>query len=255
MKRELNMDLSVGYKSNSQIARIVTENWGSENLYCPYCGNMKLESYPNNMKVSDFYCPVCKEDFQLKSSAKEFGKTYPGAEYYTLIDKIGKKEQPNLFLVRYSLEEKIVKELTFIPKTFFTHSIIEKRNPLKETAKRAGWTGSKILLDLIPIEGKFAILTSETEIEDQVIITKLKKISYFESKNNEEINWYSEILAIINNLPDEFYLEDVYGFEEKMKKLFPQNNNIKAKMRQQMQKLRDNGVLIFMKRGHYTKSE
>lgn len=41
------------YKSNSQIARVITESWVSDNLYCPHCGG-KIVHLPNNTPVGDF---------------------------------------------------------------------------------------------------------------------------------------------------------------------------------------------------------
>ena len=38
MNLNFNIDLAEGYKSNSQIARVLTENWVKENSYCPNCG-------------------------------------------------------------------------------------------------------------------------------------------------------------------------------------------------------------------------
>lgn len=48
----------------------------------------------------------------------------------------------------------------------------------------------------------------------------------------------------------EFTLLDVYEFENKLHSLYPKNNNIKAKIRQQLQILRDNN---FLGNGRYLK--
>ena len=52
---------------------------------------------------------------------------------------------------------------------------------------------------------------------------------------------------------DSFSLEDVYKFEEKLKIKFPNNNFIKDKIRQQLQVLRDKGIIEFQSRGKYKK--
>ena len=41
-----------------------------------------------------------------------------------------------------------------VPKHFFVPDIIEKRKPLAETARRAGWIGCNIVLKNIPNEGR-----------------------------------------------------------------------------------------------------
>jgi len=50
-----------------------------------------------------------------------------------------------------------------------------------------------------------------------------------------------------------FTLDEVYKFEEKLKKKYPMNNFIKDKIRQQLQILRDKGFIEFIGRGIYKK--
>jgi len=49
----------------------------------------------------------------------------------------------------------------------------------------------------------------------------------------------------------EFSLSDMYAFENDLKLLHPENNNIKPKIRQQLQFLRDKGYLEFLEKGRY----
>ena len=56
-----------GYSSNSQIARILTENWVKENSFCPNCGYFHLSEFENNRPVADFFCKKCLEEYELKS--------------------------------------------------------------------------------------------------------------------------------------------------------------------------------------------
>ena len=48
-----------------------------------------------------------------------------------------------------------------------------------------------------------------------------------------------------------FSLDDVYAFEQHLSALYPENNNVRPKIRQQLQVLRDNGFLEFTGRGQY----
>jgi type II restriction enzyme len=43
MQLAMNSLLAVGYKSRSQIARIVTESWAADNLYCVACDRPRLD--------------------------------------------------------------------------------------------------------------------------------------------------------------------------------------------------------------------
>lgn len=64
--------------------------------------------------------------------------------------------------------------------------------------------------------------------------------------------WFNEILKRIEQLgKDEFDLSEVYAFETELAKLFPHNRFIRPKIRQQLQVLRDRGLLEFRERGHY----
>ena len=51
-----------------------------------------------------------------------------------------------------------------------------------------------------------------------------------------------------------FSLSDIYAFEQILQEKFPDNNFIKEKIRQQLQILRDKGVLDFLSRGVYQKN-
>ncbi len=77
--KELKMNISIyqkevfeKYHSKSQIARVLTENWFKEEMYCPACLNEELSKNPNNTKVTDFCCNNCANCFQLKSQTSMF---------------------------------------------------------------------------------------------------------------------------------------------------------------------------------------
>ena len=50
-----------------------------------------------------------------------------------------------------------------------------------------------------------------------------------------------------------FTLDEIYKFEQKLKIKYPNNNFIKDKIRQQLQLLRDKGIIEFVGRGNYKK--
>ena len=58
----------------------------------------------------------------------------------------------------------------------------------------------------------------------------------------------------MNRLPQsEFALDDIYSFEDALKQKHPQNKNVKPKIRQQLQMLRDKGFVEFLGNGQYRK--
>ena len=56
-----------------------------------------------------------------------------------------------------------------------------------------------------------------------------------------------DVLNCVNTIKDvDFYLSDVYEFANVLQSKHPNNNNIKAKIRQQLQILRDMGFVVFL---------
>ncbi len=145
-----------------------------------------------------------------------------------------------------------INNLFLIPYFFFTESIIKKRKPLSENARRAGWIGCNISLDKIPPEGKIWIVEDGTVHSKRLVNNQWKKISFIENIPLPERGWTVDILRIVRSLgKQQFALQEVYEYEEELAKGHPNNNYIKAKIRQQLQILRDKRILKFKERGKY----
>lgn len=248
-----NRNLVLQYKSNSQAIRVLTESWLSDNMYCPCCGNVVLKKFENNKPVADFYCEKCEEQFELKSSGKKIENKIVDGAYATAIDRVNSKTNPDLFVLRYG--DYKVKDLVVVPKHFFTPDIIEKRKPLSETARRAGWIGSNILYGKIPLQGKIKIVTDGEIVSSDVVLAEYQQASRLYVDNVEKRGWLFDVLNCVNDIPDDiFSLKDIYVFEDALKNIHPQNNNVKEKIRQQLQLLRDREIIEFIdNRGHYRK--
>jgi phosphatidylserine/phosphatidylglycerophosphate/cardiolipin synthase-like enzyme len=66
--------------------------------------------------------------------------------------------------------------------------------------------------------------------------------------------WEKDVfICLLQISKDVFSLQDVYDFEEYLQIIHPNNNNIKPKIRQQLQYLRDIGLLEFIGGGIYKK--
>jgi len=246
------MDLS-GYKSNSQKIRILSEKWILDNTTCPNC-KISLKKFENNRQLADFYCENCKEEFELKSkqSLTVNPKKIADGEYYTKIKRLNDDNNPNLFFLTYQGGK--VNNLIFVPKYYFTETIIEKRKALASTARRAGWTGSNILLSRIPENGRVSLIVNSQEIVRGKIDEKIKNTAFLKTEKVKNRGWIIDILNVVNEIKKtEFELKDVYKYENKLKKIHPENNNIKPKIRQQLQFLRNKGYLDFLGNGIYRK--
>ena len=63
-----------------------------------------------------------------------------------------------------------------------------------------------------------------------------------------------DILTCINKIPlHTFTLEDMYSFEDELQNKHPENRNVRPKIRQQLQMLRDKGLIDFLGKGKYNK--
>ena len=68
-------------------------------------------------------------------------------------------------------------------------------------------------------------------------------------------DWLENVRDCVNRIPHhEFSLEDVYAFEKELQRKYPDNHHIKAKIRQQLQLLRNEGYLTFLGNGNYRKT-
>jgi len=243
------------YKSKSQIARIETEKWALNNIFCPLCGNVLNDSSANT-KVYDFSCSSCNQVYQLKALSKKIGKKLIGSEYYTFMKAIENKSVPNFLIMEYSFENNCFKskEVIFVPKVFITEEIIEKRKPLSESARRAGWTGYNLLFEPIPSYGKLQIVKNGVLQTKDIILKESKKITSLYNTDLNKIKWKIEILKILDLVDSVFTIQDIYKNEIKLLELFPNNNHIKEKIRQQLQFIRDDGVIVFRGNGKYEKT-
>jgi type II restriction enzyme len=253
MNLSFNTKLAEGYKSNSQIARLLTEDWVLNNSYCPCCGEIPLLEFENNRPVADFICNKCSEEFELKSKNGKLSNTITDGAYSTMIERINSENNPNFFYLTYT-KNWTVNDFLIIPKQFFTPEIIIKRKPLSENAKRAGWIGCNIDLSKVADSGKVFLIKNAQVIDAEIVNQSFNKTLFIREKSKESRGWILEILNCVDMIQkDSFSLEDVYKFEEKLKIKFPNNNFIKDKIRQQLQVLRDKGIIEFQSRGKYKK--
>jgi len=253
MKLTFDTQLATDYKSQSQRARILTESWVDNQIYCPNCGHLNIDKYPNNQPVADFYCSNCQEDYELKSKQNFIGTKIVDGAYRTMMKRLRGNENPNLFLLSYDLNSFDVLNFFVVPKHFFIPEIIEKRKPLAFTAQRAGWVGCNIVLQNIPLSGKiFFVKNHSVEPKNKVLAEWKKTLFLREEKEVSAKGWLLDVMRSIEKLEKrEFILDDVYTFENELSKLHPENKHIKDKIRQQLQVLRDKGYLEFVSRGYY----
>jgi type II restriction enzyme len=241
-----------GYKSASQRARICTESWGAESLYCPACDSRRIDALPSGTHAADFSCPSCGSRFQLKSKSSAFGNRVIDGAYAAMQRAIISDETPNLFLLHYQLPRLTVENVLLIPHFAFTLSLLEKRKPLSANARRAGWVGCNFLLDRIPADARIPVVLDGQAVSSSKVRKAYEKLRPLEKLNVQKRGWTLDVLQIVKGLrKKEFTLKKVYEQEEELAKLHPDNHNVQPKIRQQLQVLRDIGLLEFLTPGSY----
>ena len=238
------------YKSASQIARIATESWTTENLPCPFCSG-RLTACPNNTRSRDVDCTTCHEQFQLKSYSGTKKTRLIGAEYRTTIECIRAGDHPSMIIMRYDTDTRFVVDLQIIHRSNITASCVLPRKRLSADAKRAGWQGCIFDLSAIP-------KTVVVNVVSQGVVTCQSEVSLqwqsackLGGLHPNLRGWAADVLRCVEQLSTEFSLSQVYHFAGKLQGLHPDNNNIEAKIRQQLQVLRKHELLEFLGQGRY----
>jgi type II restriction enzyme len=239
------------YTSGSQSARAWTEARVKAWAYCPHCGHAKMSQFPNNGPLADFLCGSCSEEFELKSQKGKFGKVADGA-HKTKCERLAASNNPNLLLMNYDLKTLAVANLLIVPKHFFITDIIEQRKPLAASARRAGWIGSNILLGQVPESGKIHVVRNGVVRDKELVLAEWQKTLFLRTQSLESRGWLIDVMKCVESLGKrEFTLDEVYAFERHLGELYPGNQNVRPKIRQQLQFLRDRGFIEFVSRGNY----
>lgn len=240
------------YKSASQRARIGTESWGAENFFCPACESPRLEPSPQGTAAIDYVCPSCDSPFQLKSQSKPFGSKIVDAAFSEMKRAIQEDRTPNLYVMHYDLAAWAVHSVILVPRFAFTLSAIERRKPLAATARRAGWVGCNIVLDKIPAHARIPIIQEGNVRPTQSVREAYQRLRPLEKLQVEKRGWTLDVLQVVQSLnKKEFSLQDVYAHAEALGRLHPANRHVREKIRQQLQVLRDMGLLDFLGGGSY----
>ncbi|KXB01669.1 hypothetical protein AKJ44_02250 [candidate division MSBL1 archaeon SCGC-AAA261F17] len=252
----LKMDPTIASEKNiehpPQVIRITTETWADENLYCPACLHGSLDKARTGKPVLDFMCPECSERYQLKSKKHSFGNKVSNSAYQPKIKAILDGTIPNFAFLQYDPSDWVVRELFVVPSHFMTESIIEKRKPLPPSARRAGWVGSNILLGNLARDAKIHIVRNGGALPRKIVKRWWDQFSFMRKQPVESRGWLSDVLMCVRRIDqDAFTLSQVYEFEEELSELHPKNKHIQEKIRQQLQVLRDKGVINFLGDGWY----
>lgn len=244
--------VAAGYKSSSQIARVVSEGWLASNGYCLACEANSLTRSIANTRCTDFVCSNCNHRYELKTFRKRPAKSLPDGAYSALIGRVNDGTAPTLFLLQRE-EHWGIRAFSAIHSTFLTPSVIEERKPLSPKADRAGWIGCNIRIDLIGPDGEVRIIERGQITPRGQVRAQFRRFIPLAYIPPAERGWTTLTLSVVRSLSKrQFALTDLYEREYVFSSSYPGNVNIRAKIRQQLQVLRDLGLIQFDGRGEYT---
>ena len=240
------------YKGGTQIARVLSEDWAARNAYCPACGNDRLQQSFNNAPVRDFVCESCYEVYELKSKKGKLGRKQVDGAYDTMLARLRSDTNPSFFLLSYDARSMSVTDLLLVPKHFVVADLVEPKKPLPLTAKRAGWKGCNILIGSLPSTGRIPLIRDRVIRPKHEVLSEWRATSFLRTRaGGDARGWLINVMRCIEKIGKEFSLQELYIFEQYLGTIYPGNRHIRAKIRQQLQVLRDNGYLMFKGRGQY----
>lgn len=252
MNLQCRIELGSAYKAGSQIARVLSEDWCERELYCAACDSSRLSSAKVNTPAVDFVCPRCAQPYQLKSLRKLNPRKIVDAGYDSMLRAIRSDKVPNLLVLHYS-GDWLVRNLLVIPSALFSETAIERRVPLSPRARRAGWVGCNILLDRIPSDGKIAMVADGCAVPEDRVRKEFSRVKKLAEIPPTLRGWALDVLTTIRKLAKpRFSLQELYQLEPYLQSMHPLNRNVRPKIRQQLQVLRNLGLLEFTSPGSYT---
>ncbi|QEY24950.1 DpnI domain-containing protein [Neisseria animalis] len=252
MQLDFKLELVQAYWSQSQKMRVLTETWMQENGYCPSCGSRPIGRFANNQPVADFFCSVCGEQYELKSKSRRIGNSIADGAYHTMLERIRSDSNPNFFFLSYNAQQYTVNRLVLVPKHFMTADMIVPRN--KGLKGRPDYIMCSINLRTLPKHGQIVLLDENGAVSQEQVLRQWRETLFLRTQRNEAKGWLLAVMKCIDILPPQFTLAQMYAFEAHLQSRFPNNHHVKDKIRQQLQILRDHGIIEFCARGQYRKT-
>src|SRR5437867_1494921 len=192
MDLQLDHASATKYSSQSQVARVLTEKWVGDQLYCPACDCDVLAPTAAGTKVVDFHCRACDEGFQLKSQRRPFGAKVTDAAYGPMADRIEHSAAPNFVFLCYQALQWRVTDVFFVPRHFFSTSIIEQRRALGPEARREGWVGCNILLYRLPLDARIQAVRAEVPILRGEVRKAWKRFAFLRTQGADSRGWLTD---------------------------------------------------------------
>jgi type II restriction enzyme len=169
-----------------------------------------------------------------------------------MVQAIREDRTPSLFALHYDLTVWRVRSLILIPRFAYSLKDIIRRRPLSPQAERHGWVGCDILLNAIPHSARISVIEDGVPSKPRNVRQQFQRLKPLKRIRTSVRGWTLDVFRAVESLGKrDFSLPEVYAFEEELRQLHPGNRFITPKIRQQLQRLRDLGLLEFLGSGRY----
>ncbi len=112
--------------------------------------------------------------------------------------------------------------------------------------------GCNIMLSALPIDATIYMVQNGVERSPESVRQGWRTCSFLQGASSDSRRWLADVLACVREIAaSEFTLKDLYRFEDRLAWMHTGNRNVRPKIRQQLQVLRDHGVLEFLGHGRY----
>ena len=243
------------YRSASQRARVATEAWAAANVPCHMCESDSLGELPANTPVSDLHCQSCGNHVQLKASRHRC-RIITNSAYEKKAEAFRSRTLPDYLLLHYDADRWAVRSLSVLASHFITPDRVSARKPLRATAERPGWVGSTIDLRGLPHDALIPVIVDGQVRPVEEVRTTYARFIGLRRKPLTSSAWMRDVLTHVRTLAPiigtRFTLQELYQqARADLCARHPNNRHVDDKIRQQLQVLRDVGVLAFESRGVY----
>ena len=104
----------------------------------------------------------------------------------------------------------------------------------------------------MPKAGRIALVNNRIAVPKDTVIDRWAKTQFLRGQSLAKKGWVLDVLNCVERIgAAEFTLAEVYAFENYLGEMHPANNNVRPKIRQQLQVLRKAGVIEFLGGGQY----
>ncbi|MBQ9874467.1 MAG: hypothetical protein IJM30_08375 [Thermoguttaceae bacterium] len=222
------------------VARGIMADWPRDFLYCPKCGGFPVSTREYVYTFHKLKCLTCDNGFEVISQFEREREKLVWGEYWSIEHRFRTNDIYDLLVLAYSETTRII-DLSFVPRVCLDFDSLGKN-------------GVAAVIDLaaIPSQGKINLYRDGLTRDKSEVVDCYKRANFLFGDVKESKGWLMDVLYCAECLgKKEFALSELYKFVDYLKQRRPNNKNIEAKIRQQLQILRDKKYLEFTTRGNY----